>query len=301
MSFDGGGFDGGNFGGGGGFDSFGGAQAFDNGGGFEGGGGGFQNFSSSQQSPSTAKKRGEQTLMPVTIKQINDADSNDSKFRVDGKELSSITFVAMILDVNVGGTHISYMMDDGTGKINVRIYLSSGDNEADTAQHQQFGKDMYARVVGNVREFNGDRTVTGFQALLPVTDHDEITTHYLEAIHAHLLNTKGDGKSNMNMEGGMNNNNSNMNSNMNDMYSNNNAGQHNMQNDETANMTPIQQQLISVFKQFGDGDDGCSIDFVCTKFPQLTRAQITECVGQLGDDGFLYSTIDEDHFKSTDS
>jgi hypothetical protein len=48
----------------------------------------------------------------------------------------------------------------------------------------------YVRVFGNLRPTPGGRSVVGFQ-LLPITDFNEITFHYLEVIAVHLRNTQG--------------------------------------------------------------------------------------------------------------
>jgi replication factor A2 len=49
---------------------------------------------------------------------------------------------------------------------------------------------MYVRVVGTVKDWQGERNINGFR-LLPVGDFNEITFHMLDTIHVHLSNTRG--------------------------------------------------------------------------------------------------------------
>ena len=46
------------------------------------------------------------------------------------------------------------------------------------------------RIVGNLRSFQGQRSLVAFR-VLPVADMNEITFHNLQAIYVHLVNTKG--------------------------------------------------------------------------------------------------------------
>ena len=45
------------------------------------------------------------------------------------------------------------------------------------------------RVIGALREFSGRRTLFAFKVFL-VEDYNEVTLHGLEAIEAHLRNTR---------------------------------------------------------------------------------------------------------------
>jgi len=164
-------------------DSYSGSQ-FASGGFVNGDSNGSPTFSQSQSSPS-AKKRDAQSLTPVTIKQLHNLESKDSKFKLDGKDLAQVTFVGVILSCEHQQTNLNYMIDDGTGKMNVRLYIDLEDEN-----QREDKENTYVRVIGNLREFGGNLSVVGFQ-LIPIKDFNEITFHSLEVIAVHLRNTKG--------------------------------------------------------------------------------------------------------------
>lgn len=266
---------------------------------FGGGGGGFVSndgmngsptFSQSQQSPSAVKKRDAQSLTPVTIKQLHNCEHRDSKFKLDGKDLAQVTFIGSILSSEQQPTNLNYLIDDGTGKINVRIYIDLEDEN-----HSNHAENTYVRVVGNLREFNNQLSVVGF-TLLPITDFNELTFHMLEAISVHLRNTRGEaggavggGAVQQNAAPAMNG-------------GNNYGGGNNFGGNAPAggNDDGLQQKVLKVFEA-DSSDQGASIDYVCQQFPNVSRMDIKKAVEYLSDEGHLYSTVDDDHFKSTTS
>jgi replication factor A2 len=64
------------------------------------------------------------------------------------------------------------------------------------------------------------------------------------------------------------------------------------------------EKKITVFAIFngpqGHGESGVHVDDVVTQLNgRFTEAQVRESVEHLVNEGHLYSTIDDDHFKST--
>lgn len=65
--------------------------------------------------------------------------------------------------------------------------------------------------------------------------------------------------------------------------------------------TAIQQQILQVFKSGGaDDETGLSVDAVFAALSGVPQGDIRESLSFLSDEGHLYTTIDENHFKSTD-
>jgi replication factor A2 len=253
------------------------------GGGFVADGGDFGG-SQSQKSPNQIKKRDAQTLVPLTIKQLQNSEIRDSKFKIDGKEVSQITFIGVILTVEAQNTNVNYLIDDGTGKINVRIYIDMDD---ETQKQSQWRENMYVRVIGNLRVFQNGPSVVGFQ-LIPLTDFNELTFHMLEVIHTHCVNTKT-------AQGGSPAKAPAAQSNDSNVISNSNFG-----NDGgDGAFSDIQKQVLQVFAQDHNNETGTSIQTVCERLSQFQRHDIQRAIEYLSDEGHLYSTIDEEHYKST--
>ncbi|KHJ35706.1 putative replication protein a 32 kda subunit [Erysiphe necator] len=162
-----------------------GAQGGSEGGGFLGG-----TQMGSQTNPEGSKTYGKDTLRPLTIKQIIEAQQPhpDSEFKIDGVEVTQLTFVGQIQTVSSQATNTTYKVDDGTGLIEVKQWI---DGDADPDKSSPFPKEKdYIRIWGRLRAFNNRRHV-GAHMIRLVTDFNEITYHLLEATAVHLYFTRG--------------------------------------------------------------------------------------------------------------
>ncbi|KAH6659355.1 hypothetical protein BKA67DRAFT_529510 [Truncatella angustata] len=158
-----------------------GADGGDNGGGFFGG----------SQGGSQGAGRGlsEESLRPVTIKQIIDAEQAypDAPFRIDSLDVSQVTFVGQVRNVSPQTTNITFRLDDGTGIIEVKQWIDA-DKQDDSKP--SFELDQYVRVWGRLKSFNNKRHV-GAHVIKPIADFNEVNYHLLEATYVHLFFTKG--------------------------------------------------------------------------------------------------------------
>ncbi|KAI0840979.1 replication protein A, subunit RPA32 [Hypoxylon sp. FL0890] len=163
-----------------------GATGGDDGGGFFGG--------SQSGSQGGAKHPSEESLRPVTVKQIIDAEQafgNDGTFRIDGVDITQVTFVGMVRQISPQTTNITYRLDDGTGVVEVKQWLDPDKQENDT-NRATFQEEQYVRVWGRLKSFGNKRHV-GAHVIKPVTDFNEVNYHLLEATYVHLFFTRGGG------------------------------------------------------------------------------------------------------------
>merc|ERR1719305_1794840 len=93
-------------------------------------GGGFaaDNSSGSQDAQGAKRSRENDALMPLTIKQIFAAtqDAPDDMFMVDGKEAAQVSLVGCVVELVVQSTNISYQLEDGTGRLEVKQWVTEG-------------------------------------------------------------------------------------------------------------------------------------------------------------------------------
>ncbi|KAK6499789.1 replication factor A protein 2 [Arthrobotrys musiformis] len=152
---------------------------------YDGGYGDSQSGTQASPGRSAAKN----TLRPVTIKQILDAQTphDDNTFVIDEVEIGNVTFVAQIRSVSDQETTSTYKMEDGTGSIEVKQFK---DNRNLMVEDEGLQVNSYARVLGNIKQFNNKRNITT-QSVKPVTDFNEIQCHFLEVTAAHLHFTRG--------------------------------------------------------------------------------------------------------------
>ncbi|KAK2783580.1 replication factor A protein 2 [Onygenales sp. PD_12] len=166
------------------------------------GGGGFTPGEGGSQSEGKGRSWMKDSLRPVTIKQTIDATQahGDADFKIDGTEVSQLSFVGQVRSINHLTTFITYKLDDGTGEIEVKLWLEKNavnpaDDEMDTGDasrpsHPQIQVNGYAKVWGKLGNFNNRRNFVA-HVIRPLTNMNEYHCHFLEATAVHLYFTKG--------------------------------------------------------------------------------------------------------------
>ncbi|EFN58502.1 hypothetical protein CHLNCDRAFT_140549 [Chlorella variabilis] len=272
--------------GGGGFGETGASQQAGGGGG--GGASGKKNYDSKQQ-----------TLRALTIKQLHDANSTrqDDTLLLDGKEITNVTLVGKVLSTSESGLTFGLKIDDGTGKADVKIWISEDDSELEKQRRAEWRAGMYVRVHGHISNFGRTQDVLAFN-IRTVTDHNEVTYHFLQCIFQHVHLTKGGGDqagaaaapapAAQGAYGGA--------APAVAGYAAPAAAGYN-----PGGLTAIQSDLMTLFNapDAQASDAGISIDAVLSRSGgRYSLVQVREAVEALQNEGHLYSTIDEHHFKS---
>ncbi|KAG6009589.1 hypothetical protein E4U21_001956 [Claviceps maximensis] len=160
--------------------------------GAQGGGddsGGFLAGGSQQGSQGGGKSYQDESLRPVTIKQILEAEEAyaGADFKIDNTTVTQITFVGQIRNINPQPTNITFKVDDGTGQIEVKKWIDVDKQDDSSAE---FEVDSHVRVWGRLKSFSNKRHV-GAHVIRPVADFNEVNYHLLEAAYVHLFYTKG--------------------------------------------------------------------------------------------------------------
>jgi len=243
------------------------------------------------------QKRNE-TLTPLTVRQLHTAieQGSESGYLVDGEELHQLTILGKVTGVQPTSTMTIYKLDDGTGVVEVRLWNDSDDN-TEEASAAPVAEGTYVRVFGNLRVFQGKTNVVAF-AVRPVTDFNEVTYHSLEAIFVHLGRVKAMGAPPpatpmMGVAPGS--------------YATPTANMGAYTGGAPAANTAaggesLQSKLIALFEspQATSSDAGMSTDEVYAAFQSnYPAATIRQSIDNLVSEGHLYSTIDDNHFKST--
>ncbi|KAL4806773.1 hypothetical protein BDV18DRAFT_138187 [Aspergillus unguis] len=166
---------------------------------YGGGGGGF--MPGETTSPSGGKPEGNNTtLRPVTIKQILDATQPypEAGYTIDGQDVSSIVFVGQVRNISTQATNVTYKLDDGTGEIEAKQWVTPSDEMDTTDDLGKEGKERngveingYAKVFGRLKAFLGDRKAISTHCVRPLTDINELHFHFIEAAAVHLFHTRG--------------------------------------------------------------------------------------------------------------
>ncbi|OCF46008.1 replication factor A2 [Kwoniella heveanensis CBS 569] len=255
-------------------------------GGGGGDGGGFVPGGSpygSQESPGRGKTRGNQTIRPVTIKQVLNATQvhPDADFQIDGQDISQILLVGSVHNSSASATNVSYEIGDGTGYIDVRLWLDSADDEAGKAKDIE--QDHYVGIMGSIKMFGGKRHVSATH-IRAITNHDEVYHHLLKSLYV-SLSMRGASSGGGGVSGATH-----------DDYS---AGvQSNNAESAFAGLPTLQRKIMEYVAQ-DDTDDGVHVSLITRQVTGFKSDDVMEAVEQLMSDGLLFSTIDDLHVKST--
>lgn len=129
----------------------------------------------------------------MTIKQIIDCEETyggSNEFRIDNATVTQVTFVGQVRAVTQQSTHVNYKLDDGTGVIEVKKWVDADKMQTEPGAEPLLELDKYARVWGRLKSFSNKKHV-GAHVIRPVTDHNEVNYHLLEAAYVHLYFTRG--------------------------------------------------------------------------------------------------------------
>nr|POE46752.1 replication factor a protein 2 [Quercus suber] len=161
-----------------------------------GDGGGFMPGSQTD-SPSAKRSYGKDTLRPVTIRQLLDAQQphpDAEYFTISGADTTQVTFVGQIRNISTQATNTTYKLDDGTGIIEVKLWVDSeamnDDSTEDDARAPKLTEQAYARVWGRIKVL-GSKQYIACNIIRPIQDFNEIQYHLLEATAVHLHFTRG--------------------------------------------------------------------------------------------------------------
>jgi replication factor A2 len=251
-----------------------------------------------------APKREPSTLVPVTLRMVQEAPEapggKGSLFY--GKLFNQIKICANVLTVETQETHKAVSVEDGTGPpVTIRIY-TDGNESMQINESQYYIFPCKAPTKGQLTAFTA----------IPVTDHNQITVHALDCIlQQKKANSKLRGAEGQQMGQQQANGYrpqaaaaAGMNGYGNGMKSEPAHGAYGMLPPGSVSTgDPIRDQVLSAFATGEEAhlDAGCSISSVVAQLQavQITFQQVQEAIAALTNEGHLYSTIDEEHYKPT--
>jgi replication factor A2 len=262
------------------------------------GGGGFMSSQPSGSQSTPTKRGGAQSILPVSIKQLQSVGSSDDDVvRLDGQELSTVRLVGLLTGLTMHSTNMRFQLDDGSGAFDCQYFIAGDDADAGEGEMSHLRDGTYVRVVGKLRSFQGKNSLSCFN-VTPVEDLNELTHHLLEVVYVHCYNTKGPlngGKADVNMTS-FNTPTKAANQWNQPAGASVGAVDYGMMD---SNFSPEQKAILDVLGTCTT-DRGLKIDQIFTDLRgKMTEPQLRSALNYLTSEGHVYSTIDEDHFKRT--
>ncbi|WVO18939.1 uncharacterized protein IAS62_000213 [Cryptococcus decagattii] len=238
----------------------------------------------SQDSPSRKTRGGNQTIRPVTVKQILEAQQvhPDADFTIDGVDVAQVLLVGSVRNMSTTATNVSYEIGDGTGYIDARVWLDSADD--DSGKTTGVEQDHYVGLMGTIKVFGGKRHVSATH-IRPITDANEVQHHLLKALYVSLI-LRGGAPGNAPKAAGTR-----------DDY---NAGATTGMTDQSAwsHLEPLQRRILEVMSSEGQGnDDGVHVTHIIKFLNGVDENDFTVALDWLTDNGYVYSTLDESHYQ----
>ncbi|XP_068560699.1 replication protein A 32 kDa subunit-A-like isoform X2 [Cebidichthys violaceus] len=134
----------------------------------------------------TSQKAGKRTtcqILPCTVSQLLSASQDGSDaFSICGWELNQVSVVGAIGGLARFVTNIKFSVDDVTGPpLTVKQWVNAEDRTLMTST----SPGTYVKVTGRLRSFNGQRSLLAVNSRC-IEDLNEITSHMLEVVHAHM-------------------------------------------------------------------------------------------------------------------
>ena len=140
-------------------------------------------------SPVVRKAYNEQTLIPVTISMILNADSsptgNGSTTLNDGtdRDLYQVKLVGAIRGIDEQHTNTTYQIEDGTGLIEVKHWTDANQpNPAHDSEDIPKEND-YVRIIGQIKNYEDNKHVLAY-SLRKLSTGNEVTHHMLEVVYS---------------------------------------------------------------------------------------------------------------------
>ncbi|WVQ73296.1 hypothetical protein IAR50_002864 [Cryptococcus sp. DSM 104548] len=267
------------------------------GGGFMAGGNG--EYGSSQDSPGGKKARGNQTIRPLTIKQFNEAQQvhPDADFSIDGEDVSQVLLVGSVRNASTTATNVAYEIGDGTGYVDVKLWLDSADDQSGKIDGIQ--QDSYIGVMGTIKSYNNKRHVSATH-VRPITDPNEIHHHLLKALHISLLlrgAAPGNGGDDRAANGATNDHRTFTNSSS-DYAAKPAAAANRGGADPYAELDPLARAIMRVLESEGPNhEDGMHVAALSKATGSTDLEEFTLVLDWLAENGHVFTTIDEAHYQ----
>ncbi|XP_055848216.1 replication protein A 32 kDa subunit, partial [Episyrphus balteatus] len=218
-------------------------------------------------------------VVPVVLKQV--LDSPEGNFQMWGMTFGMVTSVAIVRSIDTSSTKMTYHLEDHTGQIEAHYWLEEGDS----LKAPDIMLNSYAKVFGTVRQHGGQKTLMVFK-MLPVNDANQVVTHLLEVLHsrykAEEYSKKGDnagGFGDFSMGGGA--------------QPSAQAGGNNL---------GLEGKQLAVFQAIKNHatEEGINRMELQKRFSHISKGELDNILDFMTSEGHIYSSIDADHFLSTD-
>ncbi|KLO09683.1 nucleic acid-binding protein [Schizopora paradoxa] len=265
-----------------------------------------------------------QALTPLTIKQCLEATQahSDAELCIDGTEVGQLTIVAQVLTIARQVTNRVYFLDDATGRIEARSFIDPSSDTGSEGDEQDIPEGSYVRVTGTLKHFANKRYINanhvrpcGFSPSTPLPPSNGVTVataaavhelyfHYLEVMQMMVVRKKGphpqflgQSASPSTATGGGGG------SGAANPYANGQTRGPSGSQSAYSGLQPTQRCIMEFINSQPDTMEGIHITAIARGVASMAgnsvdAAEIASALDKLMDEGHVYSSIDDSHFKA---
>lgn len=226
-------------------------------------------------------------IAPVLIKQLH--DSTETSFSMFGMNFGIVCCVAIVRSIEQSSTKITYLLEDHTGRIEAHYWLEDGDDADRMSPDIMINN--YAKVYGSLRSQGGTKTMMIFR-LINIKDPNEISTHMLE-----VMNTRFKAEDYSKQTSAF----------FGDQHGTSSIGgvqdqkQRAMDTDSASSgLDPKNRAVFEAIRTYENQEQGISRKEIYNRFNKIDRKEMDSMLDFLTSEGHIYSSVDSDHFLSTD-
>lgn len=223
---------------------------------------------------------------PIVVKQA--LHCGDDGLKIWGTDIQIVSVVARVRNIKVQSTKITYTIQDITGRMRAVLWLDqeSMDEDSDKSSPKIEVND-YIQVFGNVKTNQGKKVLMAFK-IIPITDVNAITFHYLQCIN-NKLKMEADSKK------GKTNGSSSFTSAL---------PANSMVNMDNASINGLNARQMMVYNNIRAStlEQGINKqDIYASLKDRMSNVEFEKILQWMWNEGHIYSTIDEEHFRVTDA
>ncbi|CAH2096249.1 unnamed protein product [Euphydryas editha] len=224
---------------------------------------------------------------PIVIKQA--LHCGDDGIKIWGTEIQIVSIVARVRTIKVQSTKITYTIQDITGRMRAVLWLDqdSMDDDSDKSS-PKINVNDYIQVFGNVKTNQGKKVVMAFK-IMPVTDVNAITFHYLQCINNKLKMEADSKKEKINGSSSFTS----------ALPANSMV---NMTDNSSINGLNARQMMVYNIIRTSTLEQGINKQDIYTSLKdRMSNVEFEKILQWMWNEGHIYSTIDEEHFRVTDA
>ncbi|GBP91807.1 Replication protein A 32 kDa subunit [Eumeta japonica] len=225
---------------------------------------------------------------PIVIRQA--LHSGDEGITIWGTDIQIVCVVARVRNIRIQSTKITYIIQDITARMRAVLWLDQESMEEDDKSNPKVNINDYIQVYGSVKTNKGKKVLMAFR-IMPITDINAITFHYLQCIN-NKIKMEMDSKKEKVI-----NNNTNLGS---GLPANSMVGITD-NNGYSNGLNPRQMMVFNLIRASTSEHGISKQDIYASLKDHMSQMELENILEWMCGEGHIYTTMNDEHFRATDA